>query len=80
MVLRVLPALPGSTWINQKKGLFLTLLWRDAFFGHFVSFIRQKWGNQVGPITIKQVAEVLSAEAARNKPWTQDELAPFVGQ
>lgn len=52
--------------------------WSNERIAQVLSFIRQEWGNEAGPITTEQVAEVLRAEAARNKPWTQDELAPFV--
>lgn len=52
--------------------------WSNERIAQVLSFIRQEWGNEAGPITTEQVGEVLKAEAARNKPWTQDELAPFV--
>lgn len=52
--------------------------WSNERIAQVLSFIRQEWGNAAGPITTEQVAEVLRVEAARNRPWTQDELAPFV--
>lgn len=52
--------------------------WSNERIAQVLSFIRQEWGNEAGPITTEQVAEVFRTEAARNKPWTQDELAPFV--
>jgi len=55
----------GYNWSNERVAQVLT-------------FIRQEWGNAAGPITTEQVAEVLRIEAARNKPWTQEDLAPFV--
>ncbi len=51
--------------------------WSNERIAQVTSFIRQEWGNAAGPITTEQVAEVLKTEAARNKAWTQDELAPF---
>jgi mono/diheme cytochrome c family protein len=54
--------------------------WSNERIAQVLSYIRQEWGNTAGPITTEQVAAVLQAEAARNKPWTQADLAPFVGQ
>lgn len=51
--------------------------WSEEKISHVLSYIRHEWGNNAEFITKDKVAEVLKAEAARAKPWTQDELAPF---
>jgi mono/diheme cytochrome c family protein len=51
--------------------------WPNERIAHVLSYIRHEWGNNASFITTEQVAEVLKAEASRNKPWTQDELKPF---
>jgi mono/diheme cytochrome c family protein len=52
--------------------------WNNERIAHVLSYIRHEWGNNASFITKEQVDEVLKAEATRAKPWTQDELAPFV--
>jgi mono/diheme cytochrome c family protein len=51
--------------------------WSDEKIAHVLSYIRHDWGNNAEFITKEKVTEVLKAESARAKPWTQDELAPF---
>ncbi|MCU0793139.1 MAG: cytochrome c [Opitutaceae bacterium] len=51
--------------------------WSNERIAQVLTYIRQEWGNTAAPITTEKVAEVLKAEAARTKPWTQDELKPF---
>lgn len=52
--------------------------WTNERIAHVLSYIRHDWGNDASFITKEQVDAVFQAEAARSKPWTQDELAPFV--
>ncbi len=51
--------------------------WTDERIAHVLSYIRHEWGNNASFITKDQVTEVLKAEAARAKAWTQDELKSF---
>lgn len=51
--------------------------WTDERIAHVLSYIRHDWGNNASFITKEQVTEVLKAEAARAKPWTEAELKPF---
>jgi mono/diheme cytochrome c family protein len=51
--------------------------WNNERIAHVLSYIRHEWGNNASFITKEKVDEVFKAEAARAKPWTQDELAPF---
>jgi mono/diheme cytochrome c family protein len=51
--------------------------WNEDKISQVLTYIRQEWGNQAGPITKDQVTEVLKAEAGRAKPWTAAELEPF---
>lgn len=46
----------------------------DDRIAHVLTYIRQEWGNQAGPITPEKVAEVHTKEAARATPWTAAEL------
>lgn len=39
-----------------------------------LTYVRQEWGNQAGPVTPEKVAAVHAKEAARSKPWTAAEL------
>lgn len=52
--------------------------WSEEKIAHVLSYIRHDWGNNAEFITKEMVSEVLKTESARAKPWTQDELAPFV--
>lgn len=52
--------------------------WNNERISQVLSYIRHEWGNNASFITKEQVDVVLKAEAARAKPWTQDELASFV--
>ncbi len=51
--------------------------WSEEKIAQVLSYIRHEWGNGAGFITKEKVAEILKAEAARSKPWTQDELKQF---
>lgn len=46
----------------------------DDRIAHVLTYIRQEWGNQAGPIAPEKVAAVHAKEAARSKPWTAAEL------
>jgi mono/diheme cytochrome c family protein len=48
--------------------------WRDDQIAAVLTYIRQEWGNQAGPVTPEQVAAIRTQEAARTKPWTAAEL------
>jgi mono/diheme cytochrome c family protein len=48
--------------------------WRDDQIAAVLTYIRQEWGNQAGPITPEQVTAIRTQEAARDKPWTAAEL------
>ena len=52
--------------------------WNSERIAHVLSYIRHEWGNDASFITTEQVDTVFRAEAGRSRPWTQDELAPFV--
>jgi len=51
--------------------------WSEEKISHVLSYIRHEWGNDAGFITKEKVTEILKAESARAKPWTQDELKGF---
>lgn len=51
--------------------------WSNDKISQVLSYIRHEWGNNAEFITAEKVAEVLAAEAARSKAWTQAELEPF---
>ena len=48
--------------------------WRDDQIAAVLTYIRQEWGNQAGPVTPEQVTAIRTQEAARDKPWTAAEL------
>jgi mono/diheme cytochrome c family protein len=48
--------------------------WRDDQIAAVLTYIRQEWGNQAGPVTPEQVTAIRTQEAARTKPWTAAEL------
>lgn len=50
--------------------------WNDDRIAAVLTYIRQEWGNQAGPITAEQVAAIHTKEANR-KEWSQQELDPF---
>jgi mono/diheme cytochrome c family protein len=51
--------------------------WPDERIAQVLTYIRQEWGNKAAPITKDKVTEILNAEKARAKPWTQGELDSF---
>ncbi|CAM2995884.1 c-type cytochrome [Rariglobus hedericola] len=51
--------------------------WNEEKVAQVLTYVRQEWGNTSAPITKEKVAEVLAAEKARAKPWTQGELETF---
>lgn len=46
----------------------------DDRIAHVLTYIRQEWGNQAGPIAPEKVAAVHTKEASRATPWTVAEL------
>ena len=48
--------------------------WNDEKIAAVLTYVRQEWGNQAGPITPEQVAAIRTQEVARAKPWTAPEL------
>jgi mono/diheme cytochrome c family protein len=48
--------------------------WNEDRIAAVLTYIRQSWGNQSGPITSEQVAAVLTKEGA-HKEWSSDELS-----
>ena len=47
----------------------------DEWFAAVLSYIRQEWSHNAEPIRADQVAEIRRVTAARDTPWTMDELA-----
>ena len=47
--------------------------WTDDKIAAVLTYIRQEWGNQAGPISTEKVAEVRAKEGD-HKPWTAPEL------
>ncbi|MFA5264944.1 MAG: cytochrome c [Opitutaceae bacterium] len=47
--------------------------WRDNQISSVLTYVRQEWGNNAGPITTEKVVEIRSKEN-RSKPWTAEEL------
>ena len=47
--------------------------WSDDKIAAVLTYIRQEWGNQAGPISTEKVAEVRTKEGDR-KPWLAAEL------
>lgn len=48
--------------------------WTDDKVAAVLTYIRQEWGNQAGPITTEKVAEVRAKEGSRNTPWLVSDL------
>jgi mono/diheme cytochrome c family protein len=47
--------------------------WNDDRIAAVLTYIRQEWGNQAGPITTEMVAAIRAKDGDR-KPWTAAEL------
>jgi mono/diheme cytochrome c family protein len=47
---------------------------KDDQISYILTYIRQEWGNQAGPITPEEVAAVHAEVAQRANPWSDDEL------
>lgn len=46
----------------------------DRDIAAVLTFIRQEWGNDAGPISEEQVAEMRDRVGGRASPWTSDEV------
>lgn len=46
----------------------------DRDIGAVLTYIRQAWGNNAGPISEEQVAEARAAHGGRSSPWSAAEL------
>jgi mono/diheme cytochrome c family protein len=51
--------------------------WNEEKISQVLTYIRQEWGNAAPPVAKEKVTEILAAEKARSKPWTDAELKPF---
>jgi mono/diheme cytochrome c family protein len=51
--------------------------WNEEKISQVLTYIRQEWGNTAPAVTKAKVVEVLAAEKARSKPWTDAELKAF---
>ncbi len=51
--------------------------WNEEKISQVLTYIRQEWGNSAPVVTKEKVKEILAAEKARSKPWTDAELKPF---
>ena len=48
--------------------------WSDDKLAAVLTYVRSEWGNKASAVTPEKVTAVRTAEAARTKAWTQDEL------
>jgi len=48
--------------------------WSDDRIAAVLTYIRQEWGNQAGPISTEKVTEIRNKEGADRKAWTAAEL------
>jgi mono/diheme cytochrome c family protein len=48
----------------------------DEQIAHVLTYVRQspEWGNNAGPVTVENVAEVRAKTSGRNRPWNPAEL------
>jgi hypothetical protein len=48
----------------------------DEQIAHVLTYVRQspEWGNNAGPVTAENVAEVRAKTSDRNRPWNPAEL------
>tara|TARA_R100000027_G_scaffold9275_1_gene6666 strand:+ start:9089 stop:9802 length:714 start_codon:yes stop_codon:yes gene_type:complete len=63
----------GAVYDGSAMPAFGDLL-SDRDIGAVLTYIRQAWGNQSGPISEEQVAEARSLYGSRGSSWTADEL------
>jgi mono/diheme cytochrome c family protein len=47
--------------------------WADDRVAHVLTYIRQEWGNQAGPVSVEKVTEIRTKEGD-HKPYTAEEL------
>jgi mono/diheme cytochrome c family protein len=64
---------PGAA-VMPAFGPTGTFGWSDEKIADVLTYVRQEWGNKAVAITPDQVAAIRTAEASRNKAWSQDEL------
>ena len=53
---------------------------KDEQIAYILTYIRQEWGNQAGPITPEAVASVRKETADRSSPWSDEELKAIAPQ
>lgn len=51
----------------------------DATLAGLMTYLRRSWGNKGDPVSVEDVAAIRAASAARDRPWTAEELqaVPF---
>jgi hypothetical protein len=51
----------------------------DATLAGLMTYMRRSWGNKGDPVSVEDVAAIRAASAARDRPWTAEELqaVPF---
>lgn len=63
----------GNLYQGNAMPAFGGLL-SDRDLGAVLTYVRQAWGNQAGPISEEQVAEARALYGSRTAPWSAEEL------
>jgi mono/diheme cytochrome c family protein len=86
------PALAGSRWVNGSPEALVRIVLNgkadqlampslraldDDTIAGILTFVRLAWGNEAPPVTAATVQEIRSAVAARDEPWSDEELEPL---
>jgi mono/diheme cytochrome c family protein len=60
----------GTVGLMPPLGSSLT----DDQIANVLTYVRREWGHTASPVTPELVREQRTATAARNRPWTNEEL------
>ena len=87
---RLAPPLRNSKWVLGRDDLLARIVLHglkgdllmpamgtldDEQLAAILTYIRQAWGHDAGPISANTIARVRAASAGRAAPWTAEELA-----
>jgi mono/diheme cytochrome c family protein len=67
----------GKAYVNEMA----TFAWfDDATLASILTYVRNDWGNQASPIEARDVKDVRTATATRDKPYTFPEIAELLAK
>ena len=86
------PALAGSRWVNGSPQALVRIVLNgkadqlampglatldDETVAAILTYVRRAFGNEAAPVAAQTVREIRTEVAARDEPWSEEELEPM---